>query len=198
MVLVQTTAKIDSTLLLANQSRMQDLFCFVKANKSDSGMSSAIYGLIILTAIVAVLFLLSIAIKWVRQNHKQASPLSLFLSLCRAHKLKYSEYWLLWQVAKFQHLTDPARLFLEPERFDGSRLSQALKPQTEQLKFLRNRLFADLEDNNTKNKNHTTRDNSSQQTGIALPKLNAAPLLDIPPWQTPTPPSSTSMPSSEV
>ena len=47
-----------------------------------------------------------------------SSPNRLFLSLCRAHRIAWSDRWLLWRLAASQRLEDPVRVFLEPERLD--------------------------------------------------------------------------------
>jgi hypothetical protein len=74
------------------------------------------------------------------------SPRKLFLRLCRAHRLTWRDTWLLWRLARSQRLGDPARLFLEPERFDPSDLAPGLRRHAERLQSLRDRLFADLSD----------------------------------------------------
>jgi hypothetical protein len=80
------------------------------------------------------------------QNRRLACnrPGKLFVSLCRAHRLGWKDAWLLWQLARWQELHDPARLFLEPERFDPPGLGPGLVPHAERLRALRNRLFEGL------------------------------------------------------
>jgi hypothetical protein len=71
------------------------------------------------------------------------SPRRLFFALCRAHGLRWREQWWLWRLARFQQLGEPARLFLEAERFDPPRLSPALRAREQDLAQLRQRLFAE-------------------------------------------------------
>jgi hypothetical protein len=72
------------------------------------------------------------------------SPGRLFLALCRAHRLRWRDAWLLWQLARWHELEDPARLFLEPERFDREGLNRRLTRHAVRLRWLHLRLFAGL------------------------------------------------------
>jgi hypothetical protein len=67
---------------------------------------------------------------------------TLFLALCRAHRLRWSEAWLLWRVARDQQLTDPARLFLEPNRLDPAKVDPVLRRRSAELEAISQRLFA--------------------------------------------------------
>jgi len=71
-------------------------------------------------------------------------PLWLFLRLCRAHGLPWSDRWLLWQIAAFQQLRDPAHLFVDPDRWEDVRIDPRLVSQSARLTELRERLFRDL------------------------------------------------------
>jgi hypothetical protein len=68
----------------------------------------------------------------------------LFLSLCRAHRLRWAEWWLLWRVARDQKVKDPARLFLEPRWLDSARLRPVLRLRAARLESIRRRLFGRL------------------------------------------------------
>jgi len=70
------------------------------------------------------------------------SPKRLFWSLCRAHDLSWRDRWILWRLSRYQELDDPARLFLEPHRFDSPNLSFALQRHPARIASLRERLFA--------------------------------------------------------
>ncbi len=72
------------------------------------------------------------------------SPGRLFLALCRAHRLRWRDAWLLWQLARWHELEDPARLFLEPERLDREGLNRRLTRHAVRLRWLRLRLFGGL------------------------------------------------------
>ncbi len=70
------------------------------------------------------------------------SPRALFNALCKAHGLDRASKTLLKQLARSQQLTVPARLFLEPDRFQPGMLSAELRPQRAAVAALRQRLFA--------------------------------------------------------
>lgn len=97
-----------------------------------------------LAAVLLVLWFTSYWSGGRRRASAYHSPGRLFLTLCRAHRLRWRDVWLLWQLARWYELEDPARLFLEPERFDPSTLSRRLTRQAARLRLLRARLFAGL------------------------------------------------------
>ncbi len=78
-----------------------------------------------------------------------SSPGRLFASLCRAHGLGRRDRWLLRRLAAFQSLSDPARLFLEPERFHPHGLGPTLSQWGTQLQAIRSRLFAALREDDS-------------------------------------------------
>jgi len=61
--------------------------------------------------------------------------------LCRAHGLDWSTRRLLKQLAAEWELTSPALLFVEPDRFNTSRLSVEWQDHAELLEHLRHQLF---------------------------------------------------------
>jgi len=73
-----------------------------------------------------------------------SSPNRLFLSLCRAHGIAWSDRWLLWRLAASQRLKDPARLFLEPERLDPDLARPLSRRRAARLERLRLQLFEGL------------------------------------------------------
>jgi hypothetical protein len=50
----------------------------------------------------------------------------------------------LWRLARSHGLRAPARVFLEPERFESSRLSPVMRRHAARLEGLQDRLFAGL------------------------------------------------------
>ena len=173
------------TFLLADQDRMQDLFRAFRMYKAQDGVDDFVHMLLVVAGILALLLILSYIINYWQRRRGYDSPLGLFLSLCRAHNLKWKERWLLWRLARLESIADPARLFLEPQWFVSSHLPEAFQQQASQLKSIRDRLFADLADNpKLGNKGQSSSDQSKQPKGAALPGLKAAPELDIAPWST--------------
>jgi len=129
-------------ILLAQLNRFEGLSRGFKGRRLDSG--EIISGLLIVLAILLAVWLLSYVLSLRERRGAYASPLRLFLALCRAHRLPWSEQWLLWRVAKAQRLRDPARIFLEPQRLQPPNLDGWSAEQVDRLERLRERLFANM------------------------------------------------------
>jgi len=172
-----------TTFPLAEQDRMQDLFRAFRATQAREGMDEVVYGLLILAGIVILMFILSLVINNRRRREGHTSPLGLFLNLCRAHKLKWREDWLLWRLARIEQLSEPARLFLEPEWFASYSLPGDLRQHAAKLKNIRDRLFADVRESlKSSDEKQSGAAEPIEPAGAALPTLKAAPELDIAPW----------------
>lgn len=70
------------------------------------------------------------------------SPAGLFRQLCRAHHVSRSERRLLWRLSEALQLDHPARLFVEPDCYDVSRLDASWQSQAPRLAALRTSFFA--------------------------------------------------------
>jgi hypothetical protein len=105
----------------------------------DSG--DVVIGLLILAGVVLAMVFLSRYLASHDRGRVYNSPRALFRSLCKAHNLDRGSRRLLWQVARWQRLAHPARLFLEANRFDAANLSPQLRQQADLLKQLQTRLF---------------------------------------------------------
>jgi hypothetical protein len=77
-----------------------------------------------------------------QRSRRRSNPRALFRKLCTAHGLGIGDRRLLWQLARHHRLDHPARLFLEPERFEPSELSPRLKKDAATIRALRTQLFA--------------------------------------------------------
>jgi hypothetical protein len=188
------------TFLFADQDRMQDLFRAFRATQTQERIAEVIFGLLILAGIAIAIFTILMVVKSRRRRAGYASPRGLFFTLCRAHKLSWVECWLLWRLARLEQLDEPARLFLEPEWFDDFSLHGALRQRAEQLKNIRDRLFAGLKESNaSRNAEQSALSESNEPVGAALPALKTAPELDIPPWPASTlPPLSNTSDGASV
>lgn len=90
-----------------------------------------------LTMLLVVLTLgIAIAVVWSVARHlsrKEAGNYhnhrGLFRELCRAHRLRWSDRRLLASVARSQGVSVPARMFVEPERFEPNRLQDLPEAQ---------------------------------------------------------------------
>lgn len=128
-------------VLLAQDGRLDELARGVQRHRGRYDGGDAIVFLLIAAALIAAIGLLSYAMR-LMQRHGYVSPLRLFFGLCRAHRLQWSQAWLLWRVARLHRLRDPARLFLEPERLDATALGR-LRTRRTDLRALRDRLFGE-------------------------------------------------------
>ena len=103
--------------------------------------------LLILTGIVLAVFLLSRFLSRQDRQKSYNSPRALFCSLTKAHELDRKSRRLLRQVARWQRLAHPARLFLEPWRFEPVNLSPPLRKRLDEIQALRDHIFgARIED----------------------------------------------------
>jgi hypothetical protein len=127
-------------LLFADRSRFGNLGEAFRSHGDAVDRTEVMWGLVFLTALVVMLWLVS---RWLKRRQRAQpynSPRRLFFGLCRAHGLRWSDRWLLWRVAKWQRLKDPGRLFLEPQRFEEANLGP-LRASAPRLKAIRQRLF---------------------------------------------------------
>jgi hypothetical protein len=178
---------IYNPLLAAEQDRMQDLFRAFRAAQAREGTGQMIYVLLVCVVAAAAVLLLVQLIRSRRRRTGRADPWSLFLELCRAHKLNWRQRWLLWRLARLEQLSHPARLFLEPEWYAAGGLPCELRHSSAQLNAIRARLFADAKEITSAPDNRQTgKGESGQPAGAALPALKTAPDLDIAPWQAST------------
>lgn len=132
-------------ILLAAQSRLDSLSSGFRGRRARLETDDIVTGLLIFSGIALAVWGLSLFLRLQERRRGYPRPLRLFLSLCRAHRLRPSEWWLLWRVARAQRLRDPARLFLEPERLQPADLGQRLAARADQLAQIRDRLFAQLD-----------------------------------------------------
>jgi len=129
-------------VLLAQQSPLDNFAREFQGRQTRINSGYLTTGLVILVGMVLAVWLLSLVLDRYGGRGPADNSLALFLALCRAHQLRWSEWWLLWRVARDHALSDPARLFLEPERLDSANLGPILRLRSEQLKAIRERLFA--------------------------------------------------------
>jgi hypothetical protein len=98
-------------------------------------------GLAVVTAVAVVLLLVSKFVARRQSTKRSFSPPGLFNQLCQAHALDRAATKALWRLARQDELEHPARLFLEPERFD--RPSPVIEADRETYRQLKSRLFGE-------------------------------------------------------
>ena len=134
-----------NVLLLAQDTRLEGFTRgFRRRQETPVELGDVMLGLAIVVGFVALLVLLSRAIERRQRAGPTNSRLGLFFSLCKAHGLAWSEWRLLWRLARRQRLRDPARLFVEPQAFEPANLGPSLRPQAAEIRAIGKRLFAGL------------------------------------------------------
>ena len=177
--------------LTAQRSRLDEVSSVLRNRPSQIDTQYVLSGLLVLTAIVLGLWLLSQLLARQERRKSYNSAWMMFFSLCKAHGLSWSDRWLLWRLARHQRLRDPARLFLEPERLADDNLSPALRLRLAQWEALRGRLFADLEGTpgGASGARRPPGDAPQQQPAAGAASLTFPiadkPVLDVPPWAPP-------------
>ena len=99
----------------------------------------------IILGILALLIGATVVAYWSSQRGKSDydtdSHTSLFRELCRAHQLSFASRRLLKRLAAARGITEPARLFLEPNHFEAAHLPDDLQYRAREISRLRDRLF---------------------------------------------------------
>ena len=94
---------------------------------------------------VAAVVVVAAAVVWIRRrrgnkNGPFIDPRKLFEDLCNIHSLTSQQRRTLATIARHQRLSNPARLFLELERWQDDQLGGLLKTAREDIETLRTRL----------------------------------------------------------
>jgi hypothetical protein len=152
-----------SCSLLAQIHRFDGLRDRFSGPRSRFGMDDAITAILAILGVSVVLYLVN---RWhSRRSGKQSynSPSAMFHELCQAHNLDRKTRQLLKRVAQWQGLTHPARLFLEPERYEPANLSPELERFSAELFELRAKLFTFDVRAESRDSLHHHSDDSSQE-----------------------------------
>jgi hypothetical protein len=117
-------------------------------------------------------------------KHFRNGPLWLFVRLCRAHGLGWADRWMLWQLASFQRLREPAYVFVDPDCWDESRIDPRLFVRMARVGELRDRLFCDLPARRQARLGTPLVSAAQPNDAVGLPPsgLAAAPALDLAGW----------------
>jgi hypothetical protein len=132
-------------ILLAQRGPLDSLSSGFRGRRVRFDTQDLVVFALIVAGIVVAAWGVSYVLKVEERRRGHARPLRLFLSLCKAHGLRWSEWWLLWRVARAQRLRDPARLFLEPQRLEAVSLGRSFQTSQAQLRQIRDRLFGQFE-----------------------------------------------------
>jgi hypothetical protein len=130
----------DNFLLLAERNVFRDLGSGFRTKRETFQPSDLIAWIIVAVMVITVLAILA---RVVARREKQSfdSPRALFQELCRAHRLDFANRQLLKRLARAAGVKQPARLFLEPQRFEPRNLPKDLQEKWPIIESLRSRLF---------------------------------------------------------
>ena len=179
-------------------AQVPNLDRFVSALRNRKGRTDSgewIAGLLMWVAALVAVWVIARILERRSRRRSYSSPGRLLFSLCRAHGLRWSQWWLLRQIARQEKLEDPARLFLEPGLLDPARLGPPLAARRREILVLRARLFADLSEFGglpemapAKGPNVA----AARQSPMPLFPAATVPSLDLPerPSPPPTPPAN--------
>jgi len=135
-------------------------------------LDDLVTGLLLLGACSLGIFLLS---RFANQDRRRSfnRPRALFRELCKAHGLDFASRRLLARLARSQKLKHPARLFLEPARFEPPNLSPELAAKAAELRALRDRLFREEVRRTDRAGTADTKQAKSNAQGAASPRVGA-------------------------
>ena len=129
---------------LAQQGGYSDLGNKLHGRRARWETSDILIWTVIAIAIVLGIWMLSRFAARQDKGQRMNNPWALFRSLAKAHGLDRANRRILKQLANWQRLEHPGRLFVEPERFETVNLSPGLQPQAPAVRALRDRIFGDL------------------------------------------------------
>src|SRR5262245_57072401 len=107
-----------SWFLLADTNRFRSMGSGFRDQKDHPLSYDFLLGILILLSIVVFIWILSRFLSRQERIRRHFSPKALFQALCNAHGLEPSQRRLLKRLARHHGLAQPARIFLEPDRFD--------------------------------------------------------------------------------
>ena len=82
-------------VLLAQRSRLEGLSQGFRGNKVQIDFGDVVLGLVILAVVVGAIWILSKLLGQSERGRPCNRPGRLFLTLCKAHGLRWSQWWLL-------------------------------------------------------------------------------------------------------
>jgi len=173
--------------LLAQVESLDEFVSALRDRRGRMDSGELLVSLAILAGVLVAIGILARIFDRHRRKQPYTSPGRLLLSLCKAHGLHWSEWWLLRQIARHQELEDPARLFVEPERLDPANVGPFWAAKRGQIQTLRACLFSDLAELTSPPGGSLRGPGQGGPGGAPTPLFPAPaiPTLDLPPWLPP-------------
>lgn len=131
--------------LLAKEGRYMQMGRRFRRNSSNFDTADMVTMLGILAIVAAIAWLIVRYVK-LREQRNASSAQHLFHELCRAHHLDRPTRKLIQSLANAHGLADPARMFVEPHRFNADKLGPAFANSRRRLAELRQQLFAESDE----------------------------------------------------
>lgn len=131
--------------LLAKDGRYMHMGSRFRRGSSNIDTADLVTMLGVIAIVAAIVWLITRYVK-LREKRNACSAQHLFHELCRAHQLDWPSRQLLQALAKAHGLADPARIFVEPHRFNTDKLGPAFANCEPRLAALRQRLFAESDE----------------------------------------------------
>ena len=135
-------ARLGDLLLFAQRNAFRDMGSGFRDKREHFDPTDLIFWVGALVGVFVTLAILARVIARREQRQVYNSPRALFRSLCAAHNLDRRDRAVLRKLARHHGLVQPARLFVEPARFDAAKLDAKLGPLHPQIQSLRERVFA--------------------------------------------------------
>jgi len=169
-------------VLLAQRGRLDSWSREFRGRRARIDAADVGTTLLLLAGAVLVIWLMYYFLRRQERRGGHVTSAMLFLSLCRAHRLRWSQQWLLWRVARARQMSNPAQLFLEPQRLERAGLGPALQSHATQLDGLRKKLFSVPKPEKKKPKADPPKTGTRDQADAPPSPIDAGPNLDVPPW----------------
>lgn len=127
--------------LLAEAGRIENMGRKFRGGEKLKAIDLLIW-LLVLSGMVLGFWLLSLLKDRQDSVRRVNSPRKLYHELCKLHGLNYFQRRLLRQIARWQRLTQPTKLFLEPERLEAHNLSPRLRARWGEIASIGRKLFS--------------------------------------------------------
>ncbi len=128
------------TINLLAQGAVENLGSGFRGNKGTPDWLTFVLVVVVVAAALGVVWMVSRHLS-LKESGGYHNHHGLFRELCRAHRLGWSDQRLLATVARQQGVAVPARMFVEPDRFEADRLEDLTEEQRTRVAEIHETLF---------------------------------------------------------